>query len=278
MIAHDPLHRSGRAELPHPAPTLGNNAQAHKRIRMTHTGRRKPPRDQAAHTVPRQMVTLTATAQDRPPEETNRVAEGAQRRAVHGYPVITEVSHEDRTQIGPLFRSGRVHASPQLFFQSPKLRLPPLPHRLPQHREMPLPGFAATMRKAQEVECLRWAVTTVSSILLRIAAKLDDSRFVGMQLKSETRESLAQFSQKPLCFLPMLKSCHEVIGETGEDYLPARLLLPPSLDPEVENIVEVDVGQQRADHAPYTKGNFQFERIITGWRTRYPLLDLRLKR
>jgi len=27
MIAHDPLHRSGRAELPHPAPTLGEDAK-----------------------------------------------------------------------------------------------------------------------------------------------------------------------------------------------------------------------------------------------------------
>jgi hypothetical protein len=34
MIAHDPLHRAGRAALPHPAPTLGNNAQAHERIRV----------------------------------------------------------------------------------------------------------------------------------------------------------------------------------------------------------------------------------------------------
>ena len=33
-----------------------------------------------------------------------------------------------------------------------------------------------------------------------------------------------------------------------------------------------------SDDAPYTKGNFQFERIITGWRTRYALLDLRLKK
>src|ERR1700722_383170 len=31
-------------------------------------------------------------------------------------------------------------------------------------------------------------------------------------------------------------------------------------------------------HAPYTKGNFQFERVITGWRTRYPMLDGRLKK
>jgi hypothetical protein len=49
MIAHDPLHRSGRAELPHPAPTLGEDAQAHERIRMTNTSRWKPSRKIAPH-------------------------------------------------------------------------------------------------------------------------------------------------------------------------------------------------------------------------------------
>src|SRR5262245_20114497 len=34
---------------------------------------------------------------------------------------------------------------------------------------------------------------------------------------------------------------------------------------------------RRSGHAPYTKGNFQFERTVAGWRERYPLLDLRRK-
>ena len=55
MIAHNPLHRSGQAELPHPAPTLGDNAQAHERIRMTDASRQKPPGDIMAHPVPRQQ-------------------------------------------------------------------------------------------------------------------------------------------------------------------------------------------------------------------------------
>jgi hypothetical protein len=33
-----------------------------------------------------------------------------------------------------------------------------------------------------------------------------------------------------------------------------------------------------SDHSPYTKGNFQFERTVTGWRARYSVLDLRLKK
>jgi hypothetical protein len=31
------------------------------------------------------------------------------------------------------------------------------------------------------------------------------------------------------------------------------------------------------DYAPYTKANFQFERVMTGWRNT-PILDLRLKK
>jgi hypothetical protein len=48
--------------------------------------------------------------------------------------------------------------------------------------------------------------------------------------------------------------------------------------PVIERIVEKEIGEHGASHAPYTKGNFQFERIITGWRTRYAVPDLRLKK
>src|SRR5215472_14403967 len=49
--------------------------------------------------------------------------------------------------------------------------------------------------------------------------------------------------------MEMLEARDEVIGETHKDYFPARLLLPPSLHPEVESIVEIDVRQQGADTA-----------------------------
>ena len=79
MITHDPLHRAGRAELPHPAPTLGEHAQAHERIRMTNLSRRKPFRNVAPHATPRQMMTLATTAQYRPPQITHCLAKSGQR-------------------------------------------------------------------------------------------------------------------------------------------------------------------------------------------------------
>ena len=41
--------------------------------------------------------------------------------------------------------------------------------------------------------------------------------------------------------------------------------------------VEYQIAQQRGEYSPNAKGNFQFDRVITGWRNR-PVLDLRHKR
>ena len=41
--------------------------------------------------------------------------------------------------------------------------------------------------------------------------------------------------------------------------------------------IECEIGEHRRDYAPYTKGNFQFERVVKGWRNT-PILDLRLKK
>ncbi len=38
------------------------------------------------------------------------------------------------------------------------------------------------------------------------------------------------------------------------------------------------VWHRRGYHSPYTKGNFEFERVLKGWRASPPVLDLRLKR
>jgi hypothetical protein len=52
IVADHPLPRSGRAALPHPAPTLGDDAQAHEGIGMADLGGWKPPRDYGRHTSP----------------------------------------------------------------------------------------------------------------------------------------------------------------------------------------------------------------------------------
>lgn len=47
---------------------------------------------------------------------------------------------------------------------------------------------------------------------------------------------------------------------------------------KIERIVQESVRQDWANHSPYTKGNFEFERVVTGWRGIHVVLDLRLKK
>jgi len=195
---------------------------------MANARRGKPSRDETRHAAPGQMVTLTATAQHRPPQVAHCRAKGTQRRTIHRHPIVAEVTQQDRAQGCSLFPNGRVLASLQFFFQSSQFGLPPLPHRLSQHREVTLLGFPATMREAQKVERLRFAVAAVSSVPLRIAAKLDDSRLVGMQLQSELREALAQFRQKPLEGLAVYPSSCVLLNR--------KVRCPQSLD--VEDVVQ----------------------------------------
>ena len=69
---------------------------------------------------------------------------------------------------------------------------------------------------------------------------------------------------------------HEIIGIV--DDVRSETLFVPQLLPSKHEPTHVKITEQRADHAPYTKGNFEFERVVRGWRTSYAVLDLRLKR
>src|SRR5439155_12215942 len=211
-IARNPLHRSGRAALPHPAPASGDNAEADEGIGVTDTRGWKPPVDVSPHPFPRQMVRLAAALEGPPPEPADGRPEGADAAPVQGYPVVPHVAPHDRAQISSHRRDGLVQAPPKLDLHRPQLRLPSRAHRLPQHRELPLPRLPAAVREAEKVEGLGSPVASAPPTGRRKAAELDEARLVGMQRQPEPREALAQLSEELLGLLPMLESHDEVIG------------------------------------------------------------------
>src|SRR5437867_539620 len=247
MIAHDPLHGSGRAALPHPALALGDNAEAHEGIGMANVGGWQPPVDVASHPPPRQMMALAAALEGPPPKPTDGRAKGANTAPVHGHAVVPHVPGYDRAQISSYRRERLVQTSPEFGLDRLELRLPSLAHRLPQHREPSLSRPPAAMREAEKVEGLRFPVATPSPGPLRVAAELDEPRLVGVQRQPELREPLAQLGEEPLGLLPMLESHDEVVREAHQHHISVRLLRPPPLDPEIEHVVQIDVGQQRTD-------------------------------
>ena len=162
MIAHNPLHGSGRAALPHPALALGNNAHAAQGIGMTDGRQRQPASDEAPHAIPTDAAVLTAPRQRAMPEPSHLEPQYVQRRSVHGHTVISVVSTHHRLQPFTHFGDGVVHSSLKIGFHLVQLRLQPLADRLPQHRIHSIASLLYTdMRKAKKVERLRFPFSTL---------------------------------------------------------------------------------------------------------------------
>jgi hypothetical protein len=169
-----------------------------------------------------------------------------------------------------------MQASPEFGLHRSQLRLPPRAHRLAQHREPTFSRLRAAVREAQKVEGFRFPVPAGAPILVSEATKFDEPRLVGMQRQSKSRETRAQFGEEACGFRPMLESRDEIVRETHDHDVAVRLRRSPSLDPQVEDIVQIEIGEQRTPYSLYAKGNFQFERVIVGWRAQ-TVLDLRRK-
>ena len=111
----------------------------------------------------------------------------AGRRSTASIHVTTDRSHL------PTSTTRLMQASPEFLFDLLELGPHPLAHRLSQHDELPLPGLAATVREAQEVERLRLAFAP-SAAAVRFAKRPNSIRRVlsGCSSRLNLRESLAQ--------------------------------------------------------------------------------------
>ena len=165
MIAHNPLHGSGRAGFPHPALALGDDAHAAERIGMTDGRYRQPAGEKAPHAVPVDAAVLATARQRTMPEPSHLESKKCQRRMVHGHAVISDVSAHHRLQPLALFGDGFMHAPPKFSFHLIQLRLQSLADRLPQHRKPSIAPFLhADVREAQVVERFRFPFSTHSRL------------------------------------------------------------------------------------------------------------------
>ena len=141
MVAHDPLHRSGRAGFPHPALALGDDAKPPQGIGVTHAGRRQPAGDEPPHPVPAHAAVLTPARQRAMPETAHLKPEDVERVAVRGHTVVADVSCDNRAQPRAHRRDGVVHASSEHGVHGAQLRLQSLANRLPPTVKRPLLRF-----------------------------------------------------------------------------------------------------------------------------------------
>src|SRR6516162_5079331 len=246
MVAHNPLNRSGRADFPHPALASGDNAEAAQRVGMMDARRGQPAVNKPQHPVPQHPAVLAAPRQGAMPEPDHLESKPRERRTVHGDTVVTVVSRDHRAQPLTHFRDGVVHAPLELGFNLAQLGLQPFAYRLPKHRKHSVASLLPTdMREAEEVERLGLPLPAPLSVLCRKRAELQKAGLVGVQLQPELAQSFGEFLPEPLSIRPHLESEHNIVGEAHDDHVAVRLRTTPRPDPQVEYVVEIDVGEQR---------------------------------
>jgi hypothetical protein len=154
---------------------------------------------------------------------------------------------------------GVVHALAQTFLDLLQLRPQPIAATGSAQPKPAGPRGAADQSEAKKVEGLRFAQPARASVR-SIAAKLDQAGLVRMQRQRELRKPRAHCGEKPMGIGLALEADHHVIGprvraargpRTGaahDDHLASDRASSPARGPQVEDVVQVDVGEQRRDH------------------------------
>src|SRR5271167_2028709 len=213
---------------------------------MTDGRQRQPAGDEAPHASPEDATVLAAPRQRAMPESSHLESKQRQRRLVHGHSVVAKVSTHNRPQPLALLGNGFVPASLKLGFHLIQLRLQPFADRLPKNRiHSVAPLLHADVRKAEEVERFRLPFSTPLPWVDRMRTELQQPRFLGIQFQIELSHSLAKFPPELIGIRLAVKSNHDVVRKAHHDDIAVRPLLTPRLDPQVEHIMEINVGQQR---------------------------------
>ena len=177
--------------------------------------------------------------------------EGPDGPDVAGHRVVGHVAAYHAAQPPPLLRDGLVPALLELVFDLFQLCPHPLRDRDPPDLETPRPGLPADVREAEEIGRFRLPGAPRRPAHGREPAELDQARLARVQLQAESREPVAEVPQELPGVSQMLEPGDEVVGEAHDDHVAARVPPPPPIGPQVKDIVEIDVRQQRGYRCPY---------------------------
>jgi hypothetical protein len=89
----------------------------------------------------------------------------------------------------------------------------------------------------------------------RQPAEFDQTGLLLVERQLKLRHPLFEGDQHPPCIFCELKAHHEVIGVSHDDHSTTRRPLPPLTNPQIQHIMQKDVGKQRTVDSPNAKGN-----------------------
>ncbi len=101
------------------------------------------------------------------------------------------------------------------------------------------------MRETKKIERLGPPEPTRRPPSSSVPPEFDQPRLLRMQLQVELREPLPKVDKKPLRIGLMLETHNEIVSETHNNHITMRMPTSPPVGPQVEDIVQVHVSQQR---------------------------------
>src|SRR4029453_10220499 len=200
--------------------------------------------------MPGERLTARAPIEPLPPGLPAPAIELPQPPEVRRAPVILVVAPQRGVESPPLLhdRIVPVTLAPR---RGPKpAPTQPLPHGPHVNREMPLPTAPTDVGKPEKVKGPRLRPPGHFPLPHRLAPHLDQARLVRVQRQPVLREPLPQHREHLLGILPILKAEKEIVRVPDFVRFAPQSWLHHALEPLVEDVVQVDVGPQRADHLP----------------------------
>ena len=114
---------------------------------------------------------------------------------------------------------------------------------LPVELELAPACCSADEGETQKVEGLRFAEPTLLAVGRRMATKLDQAGLVRMKRQRKLLQPRTHLIQEAPGVGLMLKADDEVVGVPHDDHVARGFTPSPACGPEIEYVVQVDVGQ-----------------------------------
>src|SRR5262249_42331697 len=112
------------------------------------------------------------------------------------------------------------------------------------------PGRAAVSGTPRELHVSRLPQPPPRPISGGVAPELDQPRLAWVQPQPEPRQPLTKLNLEPPRIILVFEPDNKVVSETHDDDLATRVARAPPLNPQVQDIVQVDIRQQRRYRRP----------------------------
>jgi hypothetical protein len=111
------------------------------------------------------------------------------------------------------------------------------------------------VREAQKVEGLRASQPGGLPVPCGEPPELDEPGLALVERQAELRQPALERHKKRLPISFSLTANHQIVRISTDDNLPGCPMSPPLVYPEVNDIVEEDIGEDRADARPLRRAN-----------------------